>query len=556
MAATERAAPAQAAEPKPPPGLGKAVQVFAKLLSGDSFTLNCPLDARVDFVKRLVEWKATINGRDIPAGCQRLIFAGKNLEDHHTLEGKRLAKESTFHVMDTRGRATTMEEKETFDGTDGFIVTSSLDVAPARRWLLDNQGTLSRGADPWFANQLKYFLERDGSNPFSEVIADHWHRGLGVTQNTNPFNWPDVPEPIRELDAQLRKKLIDLSQGEQPLPLLGDRETGDFVLGYAQLTLMPVNKSKREAGVGAHSDHPAYGDVIITVGIAGQAEVVLTKEAKSTIGSSTVVPILRRRTIKAAMAYCLYGQSRCGTSTSSRRDTSMTCPRHVSRRWKVKHDVLVSDSVPPLDGLVMMDQQKKAGYTVPVARVAVTLRYFRRSWCELLLKARQPSPPLAPPPPAVEAGDIVDVFSYGPGGSPANRREYPYTYPAIVVSSTHTLPASSVFPAPHASPLLAAPSGSRFCRTGRRRSGGEPHTPPATHNPQRLTPPRHTHTSQRHRGPRLSSVDSSRAASREQAFVDAHAQYLWVNMVFFFMTGWSATCGGRVPRALSELSLS
>jgi len=110
------------------------------------------------------------------------------------------------------------------------------------------------------------------------------------------------------------------------------------------------------------------------------------------------------------MAYCLYGQS----------------------RWKVKHDVLVSDSVPPLDGLVMMDQQKKAGYTVPVARVAVTLRYFRRSWCELLRKARQPSPPLAPPPPAVEAGDIVDVFSFSPGGIPENRREYPYTYPAIV----------------------------------------------------------------------------------------------------------------------------
>mgnify|MGYP006879297819 CR=1 FL=1 len=112
--------------------------------------------------------------------------------------------------------------------------------------------------------------------------------------------------------AKLRKKLIDNSQeGKQPLPLLGDRETGDFVLGYAQLTLMPVNKSKREAGVGAHSDKPAYGDVIITVGIAGQADVVLTKEAKSVIGSSTVVPILRRRTIKAAMAYCLYGQSRC-----------------------------------------------------------------------------------------------------------------------------------------------------------------------------------------------------------------------------------------------------
>ena len=34
---------------------------------------------------------------------------------------------------------------------------------------------------------------------------------------------------------------------------------------------------------------------------------------------------------------------------------------------------------------------------------------------------------------------------------------------------------------------------------------------------------------------RLSSVDSSRAASREQAFVDAHAQHLWVNMVYDFL---------------------
>jgi hypothetical protein len=63
------------------------------------------------------------------------------------------------------------------------------------------------------------------------------------------------------LDAQLRAALPDV---------LGSQASGDLVLGYGQLTAMGANNK-----ITRHIDPSKYGDVIITVGIIGSAQVSL-----------------------------------------------------------------------------------------------------------------------------------------------------------------------------------------------------------------------------------------------------------------------------------------
>ena len=155
---------------------------------------------------------------------------------------------------------------------------------------------------------------------------------------------------------------------------------------------------------------------------------------------SDILPAPRREehavTIGAGMAYALWGKG----------------------RWKMNHNATVqryragasgtrgpaNGEVTPIDGLRF--QQR------PVARCAVTFRYYRRSWA--LLEARlhgasaaspaaqssaqssaQGSAPRAPPSGMLpfELLDFVDALSYGARGTAEHRGEYPYAYPAVVL---------------------------------------------------------------------------------------------------------------------------
>ena len=70
-----------------------------------------------------------------------------------------------------------------------------------------------------------------------------------------------MPDELLLLDAQLRLALVDECTG---LRLLGDRESGEFILGSAQPTLMPVVTQGHKRGITPHFDSPGYGDVVGT----------------------------------------------------------------------------------------------------------------------------------------------------------------------------------------------------------------------------------------------------------------------------------------------------